>query len=361
MNFNTFNKKAGLVLLTFLVAGILSLVSSGCSNRDVLPEGAEVDMSTTTFTFEDTYPENTSYFSEYRIMPGDFLDILFSIGLNQVTDDFKLAIDQKVSVKFPSAPELNETQNVQPDGNIILPYIGQVFVIGKSINQLSKELKERYSKIFRDPELYVVVPEFSAALREMKQDLHTAPRGLSRLVTVRPDGYATFPMVGDLFVAGKTIPEVDKELNDWYRREVTGLHVTLFLEKSHGSVVYVMGEVKNSGSYPIERPISVFEAMTMAGGYTEDSELESVVIFRRRGKKITAAKLNLENVLDMEPHAEYFYLKPDDLLYVPRTKIATAAQLMGQVANIFWFRGWSIGADFFNRGLIDLGPESGNN
>ncbi|MFH1134704.1 MAG: polysaccharide biosynthesis/export family protein [Pseudomonadota bacterium] len=342
-----------LFLVVFLV------VISGCgSGPDSFPPGEEVDLTSVTFAFDqEEYLKNTTYFNEYRIIPGDLLDILFSISLNQISENFKLAIDQKVTVKFPSVPDLFETQNVQPDGNITLPYIGRVYVVGKTIEQLTAELKKRYSVIFRDPELYVIVPEFSAALREMKQDLHTAPRGLSRLVTVRPDGYATFPMVGDLFVVGKTIPEINQELDAWYKKDVPGLHVTLFLEQSHGSVVYVMGEVAKSGAYPIERPISVFEALTLAGGHTENAKLGSVIIFRRRDHQVTATRLNMEGVLEMEPFAPYFYLKPYDLVYIPKTNIATAAHLMSQVGNIIWFRGWSLGMDVFNRGIIDLGPE----
>ncbi len=38
-----------------------------------------------------------------------------------------------------------------------------------------------------------------------------------------------------------------------------------------------------------------------------------------------------------------FYLYPDDIVYIPRRRLNTAAEIATEVADIFFFRGWSIG------------------
>ena len=354
-------------LATSAISVVLALVvllwlSSCVGSPRALPPKAEVAVQPATFSFDqDKYPSSNNLFPTYRIAPGDLMDILFQIKVNQSVDEFKVAIDHQVTVKFVNNPEINETQSVQPDGNITLPYIGQVRVVGKTLGQLTVELKQRYAKIFKKPELYVMVPEFSSAIKELKQDLHTATRGLSRLVTVRPDGYATFPLIGDVFVATRTIPEANQEIDGLYEKRLPGLHVDLFLEKTHGSVVYVMGEVRTAGAYPIERPISVFEAISLAGGHQVNARLDNVIVLRRDGKQVMARRVDLSAMLSAKPGAEYFYLKPDDLVYVPTTTVASMAQLMTHLQNIIWFKGWSLSGDLFTDGILDVRTHNTNN
>jgi len=305
----------------------------------------EVALEEIVFSFQE---QNRPYgvFESYRIHPGDLLDVLYQIKTWQQRESFVLAIDHTVSVKFPRAGELNETERVRPDGKISLPYLGEVYVVGKTIEALTAELKERYTEVLKDPELYVVVPEFRSAIRELKQDLHTAPRGLSRLVTVRPDGNATFAMLGDVFVAGKAVPEVTTELNERYKDVLPGLTVDLFVERQEGSLVYVMGQVNNPGAYRILKPTAIFEALALAGSPLDDAKLNSVVVMRRQGDKIVARRLNVGKALSMRSGGKFFVVHPDDIVYVPRKTTARLADLARDLQDIVFFRGWGVGLDY---------------
>jgi polysaccharide export outer membrane protein len=267
-------------------------------------------------------------------------------------DGFKLAADQQVSVKFVNLPELNETQIVRPDGRITLPYVGDVTVSGMTVEELTKELKSRYSKTLKSPELYVTVPDFRANLREFKTDLHTAPRGLSRLVTVRPDGYVTFAMLGDVFAAGKTIPEINQLINTRYKQVMSGLSVDLFLETHAGSKVYVMGEVTTPGSYNILKPTTVQEALTMAGSPLYSAKLNNVIVVRKRGDKMVATKVDAFRPLAMKKNSQFFYLQPDDIVYVPKRAITRWSDISKDLAGIILFRGWGVSLGY------DLNPDA---
>jgi polysaccharide export outer membrane protein len=325
--------------IIIIFAFILPLI--GCAANRVTSDG-EVTLSRTTFSFDrETY--SYDLFPEYHLMPGDVLDVLYQIRTWVRKESFKISVDNVISIKFVYNPELNETQMVRPDGRVSLPYLGEVYVLGKSVAELTKELKERYSKILQDPEIYVVVPEFRSAIKELKTDLHTAPRGLSRLVTVRPDGYVTFPIVGDIFVANKTIPEVDKLLNDMYEKMLPGVHCDLFLERHSGSLVYVLGEVKSPGAYKIIKPISILHALTLAGSYVPGAKLNNVIVIRKHEDKMVAKRINLKNILSLKSGSKMFYLEPDDILYVPKTRITKTAELFRAIGDIIFFRGWNLG------------------
>jgi len=207
--------RAVLVYFFILLAGCIAL--SSCAGKN--EAGNQLLEKTEVFAIVDeNYPTPLGLFPEYRISPGDVLDILFQIRTWRKNEQFNLEIDHTISVKFVHMPELNETQRIRPDGNISLPYIGNVAVLGKSLTQLTQELKNRYKTILRDPDIYITVPEFRSRIKELKKDLHTSSRGLSRIVTVRPDGYATFPLAGDVFVADRSIPSVKKILDSIYDR-----------------------------------------------------------------------------------------------------------------------------------------------
>ncbi|MBF0448487.1 MAG: polysaccharide biosynthesis/export family protein [Magnetococcales bacterium] len=291
-------------------------------------------------------------FATYELSPGDLLDVLFQIQ-SWNSNDFTLSADDLVTVKFVHAPELNEIQQIRPDGRLSLPYVGEVMASGLTLGELTQQLKQEYSTILNDPDLYIVVADFRNRINELKKDLHTASRGLSRLVTVRPDGYVTFPMVGDVFVAGRTIPEVKKELDVKYDQYLAGLHVDLFLEKQAASVIYVLGEVKVPGGYPIHRPSTVLEAITLAGSYTSSAKLENVMVIRAEGRKVTATRVDLLDLTKLK--SNLFLLRPNDIILVPRTRISEVAELMRQLGDIVFFRGWSIGTSWAisDRPMID--------
>jgi polysaccharide export outer membrane protein len=331
-----------------LLAGAWILTTAGCrSTKEARGDneytGEEVIMDRVTFAEEAGREGSFDFFSAYRVAPGDVLDVLYHVSPQvDLKGGFKLAADQQVSVKFVNLPELNETQIVRPDGRITLPYVGDITVSGMTVEELTQELKARYSKTLKSPELYVTVPDFRANLREFKADLHTAPRGLSRLVTVRPDGCVTFAMLGDVFAAGKTIPEINALINTQYRQVMSGLTADLFLETHSGSRVYVMGEVTTPGAYNILKPTTVQEALTLAGSPLYSAKLKEVVVVRKRGDKMVATKVDAVRPLTMKEDSQFFYLQPDDIVYVPKRAITRWSDISKDIAGIVQFRGWGV-------------------
>ncbi|NWH04701.1 polysaccharide biosynthesis/export family protein [Desulfobacter latus] len=325
---------------------LIIIILCSCSTGRHKPLDHEVGLDSSTFSFDaDTYPTSDNLFPHYQMAPGDIIDVLFQIQTWREKNEFLIAIDHTLSVKFVNSPELNETQRIQPDGKISLPYLGEVYVVNKTVIALTEYLTQRYSKILRDPLIYVTVPEFRSRIKELKKDLHTAPRGLSRLVMVRPDGYTTFPLLGDIFVAHKTFPEVKETLNKLYDSVLPGLHVDLFLEKHSGSVIYIMGEVNTPGTYNVMKPISIMQALAMGGGFKSSSKLEEVIVFRRLKNKLVANAVNVQDTLYPDDASTFFYLKPDDIVFVPKNQRSALAEAHREIADILFFRGWSIGLD----------------
>jgi polysaccharide export outer membrane protein len=76
------------------------------------------------------------------------------------TDDepqYRLYPGDEIDVAVPSAPELNKTVTVQPDGRIMLPLIAPQMAAGRSAGELEQALSQAYSGQLLRPEVTVVV------------------------------------------------------------------------------------------------------------------------------------------------------------------------------------------------------------
>lgn len=351
--------RRGSALLVAALAAVLGgcgAATSSKSAQPAAPRPPEKPVGMTTFSF-DQGQAPYDVFTDYRIVPGDVLDVLFQVRTWDRRDTFKLAVDHTITVKFVYAPELNATQHVRPDGTITLPYLGSVSVVDRTVDEFSSELRERYRGILNIPEISVEVPDFLAGVRELKENLHTSDRGLSRLVSVRPDGHVTFPMLGDVVAAGRTIPEVSRELNGAYAKMLPGLNCDLFLEKSAGQVVYVVGQVARPGGFEMKRPITVLEALALAGGYQSGAKLSSVFVVRRHEGRMVAARVDVKKTLAFGKGSQAFFLQPSDIVYVPKGWLRSAAEIAKDLSELMFFRGWALYGDVYidDRGLSVFG------
>ena len=333
------NSKKQIIALAF----ILCMLLHGCAGTEKLPPDFEKPYQRTTYSFDQgTYPSDQDLFLVYTITPGDVLDVMFQIKA-QKADEFRIDLYHEIQVVFPDLPALSNIQKIMPTGNIILPYVGEVYVLGLTLDETHALLEKRYKKILIDPQVMVKVTNMDARIEQIRKDLHTAPRGLSKLVNVRPDGYATFPLIGDYFVAHKTLAQVNSLIQEKYQAYLPGMQADLFLETQAGSVVYMLGEVNKPGPYKILSPINLLQAVTMAGSYTNNAKIENIILFRKHEQKLIARSVNLENLLALKDSEAFFFLKPDDIVFVPKTKISSLAQLMTQISQIGLFTGWNIG------------------
>jgi polysaccharide export outer membrane protein len=70
-----------------------------------------------------------------------------------------LAAGDVIEFKFYSAPELNETQRVRPDGAVSLQLVGEVIVAGQRPEELRANLERAYATFVKDPTITVIVRE----------------------------------------------------------------------------------------------------------------------------------------------------------------------------------------------------------
>ena len=177
---------------------------------------------------------------------------------------------------------------------------------------------------------------------------------LDQSVVVRPDGMISLPYVDDVRAAGLTPAELDAELTRRYSSELTLPELTVIVTEAGGSRVYLGGEVGSTGSLRLVESMTLLQAIQEAGGFLASSRRQQVLLIRSLpdGHRI-ARSVDLRPVISGENPAADVALHPDDIVFVPRTRIANVNLFVEQyLSSVFPFQALTTAA-VFNSDLFD--------
>jgi polysaccharide export outer membrane protein len=142
---------------------------------------------------------------------------------------------------------------------------------------------------------------------------------MSYAVRVRPDGNISTPLVGDLVAAGKTAPQLardmEKALSDY--NYVTAPRVNIIIANAYNgsSHVNVVGWVQHPSPVPYREGMTVLDAILAAGGLTQVGGNSHARIVRMENGKETIIRVNLAAAVN--GGEQNVLLKPSDVVVVP--------------------------------------------
>ncbi len=131
--------------------------------------------------------------------------------------------------------------------------------------------------------------------------------------SVDKNGVVQLPTVGKIKVQGLTLGEaqeaVQRKINEYFTNATVILKLVSFR-------VSVLGAVDRPGSYFVyNNQISVLEALALAGGPQEYADKRRVTLMRQSDQGTQALYLDLSRTEVLT--SEYYYLLPNDVIYVP--------------------------------------------
>lgn len=104
---------------------------------------------------------------------------------------------------------------------------------------------------------------------------------LTQEVVVRPDGMISFPLVGDVQGAGRTVEDLRSDLAKRLSRFVPNAQVSVAVTKVLSYRIYVLGRVNKPGEFMVGHQTDVLQALSMAGGLTPFAAENDIKIVRR--------------------------------------------------------------------------------
>ncbi len=232
-------------------------------------------------------------------------------------------------------PEFDQDPRVDPEGNIDVAGLGTVNVIDRQPANVASEIQRRLSDggIVLHPRVSVVITDYVS-------------HGVSIGGEVRNPGI--YPILGkrrlsDLLTVGGGPTELSDGTAD-IRHASTGQtdHIMLATAETYtvipgdsiilkrAAVVYIVGNVRRSGGFPLARPTTISQGIALAEGFSPSAKDKRAYLFRDSGDGTRVAiRVNLHDIL--RGKATDIAMKANDVLFVPNSGVADVAKALANL------------------------------
>lgn len=255
--------------------------------------------------------------------------------------DYTIGVGDVLEITVFNQSEVSGRYEVETDGAFSFPLIGRVAATGRTAEELERTLRTRLlDGFFKNPRITVAVAEYRsqqvfvmgevrnpgsyplAAEISLIEMLALAgsltPQASGVVIVVRSGERRPADVADDGGVhdngGGGPPPAEDAETIRVSLRDLEGgdLSRNVILEDGdtvfvpRAEVVYVLGEVRDPGSYPISEGMTVLQALSLAGGGTEFAALKRITVTRTVDGEQVETRVQLDDLVE-----------PDDTIRVP--------------------------------------------
>jgi len=140
---------------------------------------------------------------------------------------------------------------------------------------------------------------------------------LTRQPVVRPDGFISFPLVGDVYVEGKTTAQVREEMEKKLVGYVPDVILSLDIKQINSMLVFVIGRVNQPGRFNTNSNVNVLQALATAGGLNVFAKRGGIKIFREENGKTKIFPFDYDDVIDGKRLEQNIRLKRGDIVVIP--------------------------------------------
>ncbi len=136
---------------------------------------------------------------------------------------------------------------------------------------------------------------------------------------VSSNGRITFPMVGELQVAGKSTFKAEQLIANALSKGgfIQDAHVSVIILENNSQRVSVLGHVNAPGRYPLDSVTTLIDVIAMAGGIRDTGE-EKVIITRYENGQAHKQEIDLHEQLSISENPKHFEIQQGDVIYVPK-------------------------------------------
>lgn len=140
---------------------------------------------------------------------------------------------------------------------------------------------------------------------------------ISRTIPVRPDGKISLPLLNDVQASGLTAMELAGAIREGLSKYLTSPQVTVTVTETNSRRVYVTGEVNRSGAMPLLPNMTLLQAVTAAGGFTQFAKLKGIYVLRNENGKQVKYPFDYKQVVKGNNSEQNIPLLPGDVIVVP--------------------------------------------
>jgi polysaccharide export outer membrane protein len=135
---------------------------------------------------------------------------------------------------------------------------------------------------------------------------------------VRPDGFITMPLIGDVQAGGRNVDAIAKDIATRSTKFYTEPPViSVDVAELHSYRIYVLGEVTRPGEFTPKGQVTVLQAIALAGGFTRFAAPDNIMIVRRDANGERRIPFQYDKVVDDGHLQANLPLQSNDTLVVP--------------------------------------------
>lgn len=224
-------------------------------------------------------------------------------ALAQSAGDYVIGPQDVLTIQVFDQADLGGKYSVETDGTFSFPLIGRITAAGLTLRKFETELKKKLADgYFRNPQVTVAIEHYRSqrvfVMGEVRIPGPVALTGGMTLIEALARAGSTLPSSsGEVAIVrapqgakGPVMPDPEKgavilrasirDLEGGSMKQNIELHDgdTIFVPRAESA--YVFGQVKNPGAYPIQKDTTVLQALSLAGGVTENGAMNRIKIVR---------------------------------------------------------------------------------
>lgn len=140
---------------------------------------------------------------------------------------------------------------------------------------------------------------------------------LTREVIVRPDGFISFPLIGEVKAEGRTVDEIRQAVEEQMQDYVPDVPVTVMLLSLSSTRVYVIGKVQQPGGFLLNDETRFLQILSLAGGLTTFADRGGIVVIRDHGQEQELIEIDYDEIAKGKDLSQNIILEPGDTIVVP--------------------------------------------
>ena len=140
---------------------------------------------------------------------------------------------------------------------------------------------------------------------------------LNQETRVLPDGSISFPLVGNITVSGRTAPDVEEAITKSLHEYVPDPDVSVVITATEGNRIFVLGKVGSPGSIVMTGPLTVMQALSLAGGLDTFANENKIHILRRSSTGQETLKVRYSDIMSGKDLSSNYQLEAGDTVLVP--------------------------------------------
>ncbi|HEX5475285.1 MAG TPA: polysaccharide biosynthesis/export family protein [Vicinamibacterales bacterium] len=243
--------------------------------------------------------------------------------------DYVIGPQDVLTINVFDQADLGGKYTVETDGTFTFPLIGRIRAGGLTIRAFEASLRQALAAgYFKNPQVTVSVDQYRSQrvfvmgevrspgpvpltggmtlIEALARAGSTLPTAAGELSIVRAPQGATGPVLPDQAATADVVHVSLKDLEGGSASQGIELHDgdTLFVPRA--DTAYVFGQVKNPGAFALQSDTTVLQALSMAGGVTENGAMNRIRIVRLENGEKQEIKVKLTDLV-----------KPGDTIIVP--------------------------------------------